>query len=431
MMYSRLYLILGFLLYTAIAIGQDISLVHLNGFMPATTLNPAAPLQKTVNISLANLSIFGGTNGPSINDITSKNIEGQRYFDFNKLPTNLDDTHDVFLDYDIRTLDVGIKFGSFSLLAGHGFRSSSNIKYTKDLIQLLAFGNANFIGKNLNLGPIIDVMSFNELYLGGQKTLGNFTLGLKAKLLFGASSISTESAQMQLFTDPEYYQLDFKNDYIIRSSSLLRYNSLDSITVNYSQFTFDNFFYNNRGLAFDLGVDFKVSDQLNVFASARDLGSISWDFFPRKYASQGNFKFSGIDLVDYLSDSTLSVKDTLLDLINVTSSLENYSTTLNSTFTVGGTYTHNKWKLNVLYQLQNRFGFRNHALAVSAVRKISILDLGLQYTILKNNFANVGIYSSIKLGPCLIYLSSDNVLGVFRPLDAKSASARMGLALQF
>ncbi|MBK8888344.1 MAG: hypothetical protein IPN46_18140 [Saprospiraceae bacterium] len=45
-----------------------------------------------------------------------------------------------------------------------------------------------------------------------------------------------------------------------------------------------------------------------------DLGGIQMDFF-RKYSNIGTFSFEGVDLVDYIVDSTLSVKDTLLDLV--------------------------------------------------------------------------------------------------------------------
>lgn len=423
-------IIISLFIFSGISFGQDISLMHLKGYMPATLLNPAIPLDKKINASLGAISVSGGTNGPAVNDITSKNIDGQRFLDFTKLQNNVDVTNDIFLNYDIRTLDIGFSFGKFSLLAGHGFRSSSNLKYTKDLVGLLAYGNANYIGQTLEIGPTIDVISFNEVYLGVQKTSGKFTLGLKAKLLYGASNISTESSRIQFTTNAEYYQLEFNNDYTIRSSSLLRYNSLDSITVNYSNFTFDNFFYNNKGLGIDLGVHFQVTDHWNIHASALDIGTIKWDFFPRKYSSKGSFSFDGVDLVDYLTDSTLSVKDTLLDLINVTSELETYSTPLNSTFSVGSTYKYKKWNGNILYQMRNRFGFRNHSLSLSAVRQVAIFDLGAQYTISKNNFTGLGIYGKIRLGPFSAYMATDNIISIFKPLDSKSASIRLGATIQ-
>lgn len=413
------------------AIGQEISLLQLKGYMPGTFLNPGLPLDKRVNISVGAIGFRGGTNGPSIGDITSKNLDGKRYIDLDKFSGSLNPNQDIFGQSEIRTLDLAIKLGSFALMAGHGMKAFGNLTYTSDLIHLAAYGNGNYIGKTLDLGPVLDVSAYNELYIGVQKTSGRFTLGLKAKLLYGISNIYTESSDIKLTTLEEYYQLQFKNDYIVRSSGLLRYHSLDSITIDNSLWSFDNLFYNNRGFAIDLGASFKVNENLTISASALDLGSISWDFFPRRYSSQGTFTFEGVDVVDYITDSTLSISDTLLNIIDVRSDIEEYSTTLNYTFTIGGHYQSGPWSFNALYMLHNKFGYRDHAMSLSAIRKIAFFDLGLQYRISKNDYSGLGLYSRLNLGPVALYLASDNLLGLFNIDNAKSASIRFGTTLQF
>ncbi|HMT53615.1 MAG TPA: DUF5723 family protein [Saprospiraceae bacterium] len=410
---------------------QDISSLHLQGTMPGTLLNPAMPLNKKINISLGSFAVAGGTNGPSVNEMTSKNQDGKRYLDIDKLNANLDESHDIYATSNIRTIDAAVKIGSFVLMGGHGFRADANLRYTADLVNLASYGNAPYIGKTLELGPVADVMAYNELYLGAQKTSGRFTIGLKAKLLYGISNISTESSDVKFTTSDEYYQLQFKNNYILRSSGLLRYNGIDSITIDQSYISFDNLFYNNRGLAVDLGVAFQVNKNFLISASALDLGSIKWDFFPRKYSSIGTFSFEGVDLVDYIVDSTLSVKDTLLDLIKVKSEIETYSTTLNNTFTLGGRYTKDNWNFNLLYMMRNQYGIRNHALSVSVLRKIWVFDLGIQYRLAKNDYSAIGFYTKLNLGPFAAYIGADNVVGMFKPLDSKSASVRFGSLLQF
>lgn len=411
--------------------GQEVSLLQLKGFMPGTFLNPGLPLDKKVNISIGSFGLSGGTNGPGIGDITSKNLDGKRYVDLDKFSGNLNPTQDVFGQSEIRTLDFGIRFGNFALIAGHAMKAYGNLSYTSDLIHLATYGNGNYIGKTLDLAPVLDVSAYNEIYIGAQKTSGRFTLGLKAKLLYGISNIYTETSDVKLTTSAEYYQLQFKNDYAIHSSGLLRYYSLDSITFDNSLVSFDNFFYNNRGFAVDLGASFKVNENLTLSASALDLGSISWDFFPRKYSSQGTFTFEGVDIVDYITDSTLTVSDTLLRIIDVKSDIEKYSTSLNYTFTLGGLYQSGRWSFNALYLLQNKFGQRNHILSLSAIRKIGFIDLGLQYRIAKNDYAGLGLFSRMQFGPVALYLASDNIMGLFNIENAKSASIRFGTTLQF
>ena len=269
---------------------QDISQLHLKGTLPGTFLNPGMPLNKNWNISLANFSISLGTDGPSIDGITSKNAAGQRYIDVKKLPSNPQEYYNVNLETSVHTLDLGIRAWGVGILAGHRFFSGGNIRYTGSLLELAAKGNAAFIGQQLQIGPSLDATAYNEVYLGAQKTINNFTLGVRAKLIYGTASLVTEESDILFTTKQEYYQLELKNNYLLRSSGLLRYNDFDDITVNLPGFTFDNFFYNNRGIAVDLGASFKAGDKLTFSASALDLGSIKWDFLRRKYFRQSGMK---------------------------------------------------------------------------------------------------------------------------------------------
>ncbi|MBK8828571.1 MAG: hypothetical protein IPO26_18300 [Saprospiraceae bacterium] len=101
---------------------------------------------------------------------------------------------------------------------------------------------------------------------------------MKAKLLYGISKISTESSDVNFTTSDEYYQLQFKNNYILRSSGLLRYNGIDSITIGQSYISFDNLFYNNRGLAVDLGVAFQVNKKFLNLRQCFGSGQYQWVF---------------------------------------------------------------------------------------------------------------------------------------------------------
>ncbi len=402
---------------------------HQQGRLPATWVNPAIPLNNTINISLASINANINTDGLAIHDLTGINAAGSRFIDLKKINTIKDGRYDLYFDNDIRTVDASIKLGSFAIMAGHAFRSSANIGYSTDLIQLLANGNGPYIGKTLDIGPSVDVLAYNELYVGAQKQFGAFSVGAKAKLLFGTSSLYTESSKMLFTTQDEYYQLHFDNHYLMRSSSLLRYRSLEDVSVEYSGFTFDNFFYNNPGLAFDLGFHYKVSDHLALSASMLDVGSIKWDFFPRKYESNGTFTFEGVDIIHFIQDSTLSVKDTLLDLIEINESIETFNTALNSRIMFGGSYTMNTWSFDVLYQMHRRYGKAWHQMTLAAYKRILFLDVGLSYTLRKNDYSSIGLYAGIKLKPIQLYISADNIYGVFSYERAKSAGVTAGLTI--
>lgn len=411
---------------------QDISLLNLHGQLPSTYLNPGLKVDKKFNLSLAGINVLLGTDGPSINQITSKNSEGKRYIDINKLDQSLEPYQNIFFNNDIHTIDVSLKIGSAMIMAGHAFRSTANIRYPRGLINIAAQGNAAFIGQTIEIAPFVDINAYNEIYLGLQKSFGNLTLGVKGKLLYGVANIQTEKANIGFSTDDEIYQLSLISDYEIRSSGLLRYNSLDSITTDYSGFSFDNMFYNNQGLAFDIGVSYAVNEKFTISASMIDIGKINWDFFPRKYTSKGNFSFDGVDILDLLVDSTsISIQDTLTDLLKVTEQIENYSTILPGTYTLGASYLWGeKWRFNGLFLFQKLNNSSRNLLTLSALRKISIFDIGVHYTMTKNNYSGLGIFGKVKLGPVSAFASTDNIIGAFKPFDAQSATVRVGATLQ-
>lgn len=410
---------------------QDATLLNFSNFLTATAANPAIPLEKTVNIGLMNYSVGLSTDGPVIDDLTQKNSEGKRYIDLKSTDKLNRDFYNIHFENDIRTLDLALSTGSFTWMAGHAFRSTADIRYSSDLIKVLSQGNAPFIGQTLQLGPQVNVLAYNELYLGVQKRFERLSLGIKAKVLFGTANVYTERSDMNFTTHEEYYQLDFNNDYLIRSSSLFRYRALDDITVNYQGFTFDNLFYNNPGFNVDVGLHYKVNDHFSVSAAALDIGSIKWDYSPRKYESKGSFRFDGVDIIDFLQDSTLEVKDTLLQIIDVTSSLEEYTTATGQKYIFGGSWRSGGFRLNAMYKIHNRPGYVAHQLSLAAVQKIAIFDVGLSYTVSKNDFASVGLYGGIHLKPIHVYLSAQNVLGVFDVYSIRNEYVSLGMALQF
>lgn len=413
------------------SIGQDITLLHKQGTIAGTLLNPAFQLDKTVNFALGSFNTELRTDGPNLNKITSKNDDGTRYLDRNKFNARFNSNNNIFTQFEFRTLDAGLKIGTWAFLGGHGFKTQANFGYSRDLAQLLFLGNGPFVGQSLQVGPSLNVLAYNEVYLGAQKTTGKLTLGGKVKLLYGTANTYTEKNQVNFTTDDEYYRWDFENDVVVRSSGTIRYNRLDSINFTFPNFSFENFFYNNRGFALDLGAVFKPNDNLTLSASALDIGYIKWDFFPRKFQSQGDFSFDGFDLFDLTENADIALRDTLNQLFNVSQKLEEYNTSLNRTLAFGASFTQNKWSYNALYQLRHNFGTNTSIISLSAVRKIYFIDLGLQMTGSKNDFLNIGLYSNVNLKYLTFYVAVHNVVYGLDWTKSNSFSLRGGATLQF
>src|SRR5690606_35169137 len=159
------------------------------------------------------------------------------------------------------------------------------------------------------------------------------------KLLFGVSAVRTEESTLLYRTSDDFYQWEFDINYNIRSSSALRFKDITDIQFNPSGVTFENLFYNNTGIAFDLDVNMQLSKSFNIFWSALDLGSITWDLLPRNHVSKGKFTFEGIDPVTYISDTTgFNFTDSLVQFIPFTTYDETFTTPLQNRFYLGAKY---------------------------------------------------------------------------------------------
>ncbi len=413
--------------------GQDISLLSLGSNLRQTYINPAASLPKKWNISLMNTQVELLTDGPTINQLTSVNNDGRRYIHPTNWQNHVNPENLISGNFQLNTIDIGFKTDKWTFLAGHAFRSFGSLNYTEDLLKLAANGNGPYINQTLQIGPIADYTTFNEIYLGAQKKFNKFTVGIKTKLLFGVSNLRTEEADIQYRTNDDFYQWELNTNYAIRSSSTLNFRDISDFTFNSSGITFDHLFYNNVGLAFDLGVNMQLSKNFQIFWSALDLGFIKWDFLPRHTVSKGKFTFEGIDPLTYLNDTTgINFTDSLAAFIPFTTNTESYTTTLNNRFYLGANYVwKEKWSFNACVRFHRSFVKSNAQLSLAATRSWKWLDAGLSYAVTNGNLWNVGALVQIKWKPLQVFVATDNLFSLFSLYDQKLANARGGLSISF
>ena len=126
-----LFFVLLFAVLNVCGMAQDGGLLFLKGSLPSTYINPSIPLEKKIQISLAGINTFAGTDGPTIEDITSKNASGKRFIDVINLSQKLNSENSIFGGVDVHTFDVGVRIGATSLIAEHAFKSFVNITYPK------------------------------------------------------------------------------------------------------------------------------------------------------------------------------------------------------------------------------------------------------------------------------------------------------------
>ncbi|MEL7428034.1 MAG: DUF5723 family protein, partial [Bacteroidota bacterium] len=177
-------------------------------------------------------------------------------------------------DLDIETIGIGFQFGALGLNIGHRLRFNALIDYPKTLAQLIWEGNAQFIGQTVEFGPAFDVTAYHEFALGASYKIGdNIKVGGRVKLLSGGANLNTGNSELQLTTDDDIYQLRMDADYVVNSAGTLNYDGLRDVNVNFDfgNFSTDELFGGNSGMAFDLGIAVKLN-RLQIAVSAVDLG---------------------------------------------------------------------------------------------------------------------------------------------------------------
>jgi len=416
---------------------QELSTHFMRSAWQSNKTNPAliTDLDYKFIVTLPSVYYNFHHNGASYNDLL-KTTNGNTVLDFSNLINELDDDNNLRSNFDIETISVAWQMmDRLTLSFGHAIRTDLNIAYPKTLPQLLWNGNAQFIGQTIDFGPQLDLMAYHEFGLGAAYNTSKITLGAKVKILNGIGNIQTANNAAQLYTDDDIYQLTLTTDYSVNTSAFLDINSLDDFTFNTN--IADNLFSSSIGFALDLGLHFKINDQLDIALSTTDLlGQINWTD-ATNYSSNGSYTYDGINLNDFITNNEVDF-DVKLDTLKT---VFNFQETTNTTYTSKlptKTYLSANYKLNDLltfgglYYLENYQNNNNHAFALSARAKLAkLLTLGAVYSVRNQELFNLGLNLECKLGPVQLVAMSDNILGVATLLDSRNVNGRVGLNLIF
>ena len=345
----------------------------------------------------------------------------------------LENNNEGFINLQLKTISIGWKRDNLILKAGHNIRYAGHSKYQGDLIRLVTLGNGPFVGKQIGVGPDIQYQHYQELFLGGEYKSEGLSAGLNIKLLAGNESVETKSSVINLTTEEEYYALKFNNNYSIQSSSILRYDGLNNVDVNIDRYGFQSFFGDNSGVGVDLFIKLDINEDSRIGVSVRDLGFINWDKGITSYTSDGEFEYTGIDLLDYLSDGeNVELADSLYDLLEFEEDI------------IGGfrSSTPVTWSLLYSNQLSARSmivggvgGVKfNNSNVMSLMLGYSYswsenCTAGITYQLIGKQYANIGIAGRIDYGKIYMTGGINNILGIADVLSTPYNGLSFGIGL--
>jgi len=421
---------------------QDFTLYNMQEVPQSTYANPSNRFNGSFYIGLPGISsnYLSLTNSRfAYSDVIIKqgnslNLSFQEIID-----ESADDNY-LSLNTKIDLLSFGFSLSEKTQFTFHITENANlRLNYTDDFIRFVYNGNAGFSDSVANFEGIgINAMHYREYGVGISHQLNEkLRIGGKAKFLYGMENIYSERTDINLFTDPETFQLQAEADISLKTSGIDDVDD-DESTADYLSGR------KNTGFAIDLGANYQVSEKLSVNASILDLGWIRWKSFTKNFNNPGsNFTYNGIEINAFTGETEDAPEDEGTSLDRVLDSLEAaldldttrgaYTTSLSSRFFIGANYQLNDKTIvgGIIHSefFQNRI---HPSFTANFNRKLNKwIGVSASYTVFNQSFTNLGLGLNLNPGPIQFYLTADNVLGAFKPQDARLFQLRFGINLLF
>ncbi|MBQ4399343.1 MAG: hypothetical protein II829_07160 [Bacteroidales bacterium] len=347
---------------------------------------------------------------------------------------------------DLFTLYKRLKKGMLTI--NYGLKAQGNARFNDGLFQLLGYGNSAFVGEDhpAQVNMDINAMGYQELAVGYQwNVTEQLSLGGKAKLLFGVANVKTDAFDAQLYTDPDSYALRLKEKIAMKAAlpNVIYVDETGHLKTD-GPFSMGELF-RNPGFGVDLAAEYRFNEQFSAVAAVRDLGFIHWGKNNIAMTGQvndmgefydnGDFLFDGLSVDevqrilsdDYYREHFL---DTLQRYFQVGfSPMDKYTTALNTSLLLRGNYdldARNRFSA----QVQGRFlgsGFRPALTLAYCGSFWNNFNVCATYTMMPHSYDNIGLGVSAMIETCNIYLTTNNLIGLFRPLNMSGFNAQVGI----
>ena len=427
---------------------SPVDFMRMNPYQMKT--NPAAdlPYESVMSLVVGNIGL----------DVQNTTLRYDNLFEFDAqgLPqtVNLRQFANSLKENNFLGFDVNMDFFTLyhrlnkgMITFNYGVKVQGDVEFNDGLFKLLGYGNGAFVGENNPAEVDLDmnVQAYQEFAVGYQwNVTEQLSLGTRAKLLFGLANVTTDAFGAKLYTDANSYALRLEENIAMRMAMPGVVYAEEGQLMTNGVFNPGDLF-SNPGFGIDLGAEYRFNDQFSAVAAVNDLGFIHWGLNNIEMASSindagqfyddGSFLFNGMD-VDQLQlvigDKAYRelFMDTLQQYFQVDfAPLEKYNTMLNTNLLLRGNYdidAHNRFSL----QAQGRFlgsGFRPAATVAYSGSFFRMLDVCATYTVMPNSYDNIGLGLAGNFGIFHIYLTTNNVISYFKPLNASSINAQVGI----
>lgn len=413
------------------------SLYHLgNTTFQGNHMNPSFVPNGKFYLGLPVLSgVMLDINSPySYNDATTVNELGVREWDISGMVAKASEKNYFSLESEISTFYIGFKTNSTTGLslfvreriAARGF-------FSQEVLDFAWNGNRDYVGTYLDMSTMAaDARYYREYGLGFWKDIPKqkLQLGVRVKFLNGMlSAISDQDFSGNIRIDDDNY-----NHTITTQNANLNTVGIN-LLENGSNSEIQSHLTGNGNIGFgiDLGMNWQVNEYFSTAISINDLGYINWKDDAKNYMlSDTTFTFTGLDLkdIDNIEDA---IKDSLLNRFEDSITYKSYTSGLNTSAYISGTYHLTKqdrftatlsphivqgnWRM--LYALGYTRQFGNFfSVSANAIRKP---QQGIDF----------GMATALTVGGIQLYVASDQLIRAWDVPNTKSFDIRFGINFVF
>lgn len=393
---------------------NELSLGAHESVSQSSYINPSFQAKKGLWVSLPAAAFNFGNSGFTYNDLITSDGDSA-ILDVPKMIGALKEKNYLFAQLHLNYLNAHYRWDDWLVGFSHSQKLSINLKYHRKLAEFLWYGNARFVGQEIDIAPDFAFYRYFETALSVSRKIENFQFGVRLKYLEGASTINSESNTLKIYTEPRTYNLSVETDLSVRMNDTSDFTSIE--------FMPDAWFV-NPGFAFDLGATWHVTDRLTLAASVVDIGWIRWKEDVTVLSSSGKFTFSGIDLSGLVLGDTLNAneyQDSINTLINIQETSDRFTSRLVTKTYISLRYRFNeRWSSSAMFYSEYLSGI-HPAFSLTANRswvlpgEEHLLNTSIHYAYRNRSFANLGAGLDYQYKFIQFFLLRDNVLSWIFP----------------
>ncbi len=333
-----------------------------------------------------------------------------------------------FISLSVRTniLETGFKIKNNYFSLNVSEKMNFNLTFPKELFELLFKGNGAFIGQEIDLKNMsFDATHYREYAIGWTRAINKKTnVGIRLKYLYGMENYSSAKSNLSFYTAPDDYRIDLNSQYTINTSS-----SSNAGNGNGGSYLFG---LKNTGLASDLSVTYSFNERWKFNTSIIDLGYINWKSNVKNFVTaSGSYSFDGIDVNQFISDSSGGSDNVMDSISNAFKPIENsdpYKVNLSTHVYFNTSYLLDA-KMTVTGLIHAEIFRETVQPTFTAAINRRITDhfsASLSYSMINHHFTNLGGGLALNAGAFQFYLISDNIIGTINPLSNNTAHFQFG-----